>query len=374
MSTRLTIILVAIALLTGFCACATSSEEDAIPSFRRHTLTTAADGAIHAVTADLGDDGDADILTANFYDGTITLWDALGSGAFSAQIVARDFEGVRNVYAHDLDADGDRDIVACAFYDGEVAWWENTAGGEWSKHLLTESMPGANTVFPGDLDGDGDPDIIAGSWDQEGAGNDQIAWFENDGTGSFTEHLISETSDRISSLVVTDLDGDSEADIVCADYGNDRITWLEYSGGSYTFTSLTSGFNGCHWAWPHDLDGDGDMDIAGAAYEGGAVAWLENDGTGSFTRHPVDTAVNLASHVHIGDVDGDGRADILATGGNPGALYWWKYASGRWQRHVITASLAQPLSVWAADLDGDGDTDIVGTDYTSDLCAWWENR
>ena len=62
---------------------------------------------------------------------------------------------------------------------------------------------GSDGTF-GDLDGDGDLDVLAAAaWD------DTLAWFENDGSGVFTENVITATA--LDAWQVTAADVDSDA-------------------------------------------------------------------------------------------------------------------------------------------------------------------
>ena len=62
----------------------------------------------------------------------------------------------------------------------------------WGTHIsFTESVistlvDDAQSVYAADVDGDGDMDVLSASYS-----DDKIAWYENDGSGSFTEHVIS---------------------------------------------------------------------------------------------------------------------------------------------------------------------------------------
>ena len=56
----------------------------------------------------------------------------------------------------------------------------------FTAHSISTSADLANYVHAADVDGDGDMDVLSASlWD------DKIAWYENDGSESFTEHVIS---------------------------------------------------------------------------------------------------------------------------------------------------------------------------------------
>ena len=56
----------------------------------------------------------------------------------------------------------------------------------FTKHIISTSANGAASVYAADVDGDGDMDVLSAS-----KNDDKIAWYENDGSESFTEHAIS---------------------------------------------------------------------------------------------------------------------------------------------------------------------------------------
>jgi len=61
-----------------------------------------------------------------------------------------------------------------------------------------------------DLDRDGDVDIVAG----EHRGPKKVAVWENDGTGTFVEHIVSTGIESHLGTRAADLDGDGDYDLV----------------------------------------------------------------------------------------------------------------------------------------------------------------
>ena len=55
----------------------------------------------------------------------------------------------------------------------------------FTEHAISTSADGASSVYAADVDADGDLDVLSASY-----GDDKIAWYENDGIESFTEHAI----------------------------------------------------------------------------------------------------------------------------------------------------------------------------------------
>ena len=65
----------------------------------------------------------------------------------------------------DLDEDGDQDLVFAAYYDNEVAWYENDGTGSFTFRDISTSVTGAQAVQITDVDGDGDWDVLAAARD-----------------------------------------------------------------------------------------------------------------------------------------------------------------------------------------------------------------
>ncbi|SVB73915.1 uncharacterized protein METZ01_LOCUS226769, partial [marine metagenome] len=85
-------------------------------------------------------------------------------------------------------------------------------------HTISDSAHEARSVSAADIDGDGDMDVLAG--------HNNIAWYENDGSESFTTHTISTSA--ASSVYAVDLDGDGDMDVVGSSAGS--VGWYENDG------------------------------------------------------------------------------------------------------------------------------------------------
>ena len=90
------------------------------------------------------------------------------------------------VYTADVDGDGDMDVLSASKYDDKIAWYENDGSESFTEHVISRNANGAFSVHSADVDGDGDMDVLSASYN-----DDKIAWYENDGSESFTEHAIS---------------------------------------------------------------------------------------------------------------------------------------------------------------------------------------
>ena len=75
-----------------------------------------------------------------------------------------------------------------------------------------------------DLDRDGDLDGATCAYESA-----MLVWFENDGKGLFTTHVISKNQ-QAYDLVARDVDGDGDLDLVVAGQRSENVVWYEQSG------------------------------------------------------------------------------------------------------------------------------------------------
>jgi len=188
----------------------------------------------------------------------------------------------------DIDGDGDADVVTAQ------AWYENAgrAGLEWRAHrnidLGERHQYGiAVRTWVGDLDGDADNDVVQSEADNP---DGRVAWFENDGRGNWTRHLIKDKGDRqdFHALAVADFDGDGDLDVFAG--GGPLSAKGEQT--SYIFEN-TAGAKGrptpdrwvahvvsrkpVHEVEAADVDRDGDVDLVAKPWtEGNEHFYLRN--------------------------------------------------------------------------------------------------
>ncbi|MCP4048207.1 MAG: LamG domain-containing protein, partial [Gammaproteobacteria bacterium] len=108
-------------------------------------------------------------------------------------------------------------------------------------------------------------------------------------TASFSGENVITTGASGALLVTTaDVDGDGDLDVLSASINDDKIAWYE-NDGSQTFTAhtITTGANGAYSVTAADVDGDGDLDVLSASLNDHKIAWYENDGNETFTAHTV---------------------------------------------------------------------------------------
>jgi hypothetical protein len=290
----------------------------------------------------------------------------------------------------------------------------------FSEHLIRGQYSYSYGLDAADLDGDGDLDIT--SCDTR---NFKLYWFENDGRGTFHQHLIEDgdrlgilgdiTGEAITNSVpgdainnrwfktprlerhqIGDVNHDGHPDVVIVENLHGDVYWYQNSGSPrrdslwqrHTITHHT--IPGAYDVALADLDADGDLDVAVSTWRlSNKFVWFENPGTPEtnpdWKLHLVEENIGEPRTIRVGDFDGDGRPDLLGTALAANLVVWYRNPGDRgatsWARQVIDARSAQPGHGMPADVDGDGDLDAVmalgmdshaGQAGTREI-VWYEN-
>ncbi|MCP4230034.1 MAG: T9SS type A sorting domain-containing protein [bacterium] len=241
------------------------------------------------------------------------------------------------------------------------------------------SLDAAIIVQTGDIDGDNDEDIIAAS---TGTGIGQVVWYENIDEGVFdsTPHFIKDMP--YPSIYATDVDGEDGVDIIiCNDFVSPNVFWYENDGsGNFTEHGIGSGYNSVDAPGAADFDDDGDIDIVASARNGaGGIRWYENDGNENFTTHAITSPPYYGQNepfIPTGDINGDDDIDFCLVRTNNAAVDWWENdldGTGNFILHSIAISYTDPVHPWLADMDMDTDLDIVTSSSGLGSVDWWEN-
>lgn len=297
-------------------------ENDGNQSFSSHPIESS--GEARTVQAiDLDGDEDVDILAGD-YDG-ITWWHNDGSETFTSTLVTTDTFPIRRLRALDLDDDGDVDILGAADSSTsaapDVAWWENDGQQTFTRHVVSSSFGQAKSVYAADMDRDEDIDILAVS-----SQTNDVAWWENDGQEAFTEHTIDGYFEEAYDVYAADLNADTEMDVLAASWsgvsGDHSIAWWENDGaGTFTRQFIDNDTQGANCVRAVDLDDDGDLDVLGATVP--ELYWWENSGSQTFRVHLISQSI-FAWEVQAVDMDGDGDLDVVAGSADSGIIAWYE--------------------------------------------------
>ncbi len=338
-------------------------------------------GPIDVVAADLDNDGDIDLATANAVSDNVSILLSDGDGRFVVGQNADVGPDAAALAIGDLDSDGDADLVVLHASVPSVSTVStglsvllNRGDGSFDIATAVRVSFEPSSVALGDIDADGDLDLVAGEATLDG----ETAVLVNRGDATFEDPLLLASPlagvffEKGSTLLV-DVDGDDDLDIVMADCADDSTSItvaLNTSSGQFqTATTIATGPRPCH-VRSADIDNDGDSDLVVARDasfgSSGGVDILLNDGAGLFTTITIADLSRTGGELALGDWDADGDVDVVVVDrrGNdgPGVVVLRNAGDGRTFSQTRYDAGPDPFGVTAGDFDDDGDLDIAVTD------------
>ena len=275
---------------------------------------------------DLDNDSDMDVIYGSTNGNLIAVFENDGNSipSFGVQLVSDQIDSPNAVAAADINDDGLIDILVSSGATDTVFLLENSGDG-FVQQTLTTSQISPLSLGTRDFDEDGDLDVLVGA-------TDVVSWYENDGAISpnFTEHVITDLADGLTSLVIEDVDQDGDSDIL--------------------FTS------NCISEIPDDPE---------PAPELGSVVLLEqtNRSIPTFNSVVYRREANNPNDIAIWDADQDGIIDLaVSTSGGSGRVDGALNILSIVER-TVSALDSEPLFLFELADDPDGDAfsyEIVG--------------
>jgi hypothetical protein len=122
--------------------------------------------------------------------------------------------GATHLYGADLNGDGLTDLIGSLGHGKGITQF---IAPEFKPSRIDEELEAPHAFRIADIEGDGDIDLFVCARLSKRA-----EWYENDGEGNFTRHLLSDNQEAYD-IVITDLDSDEDLDLVIAGLGSGNI-------------------------------------------------------------------------------------------------------------------------------------------------------
>ncbi len=335
-------------------------------------------GAYSGDSADIDNDGDADLVVTNYADATVMLSD--GTGAFTKGQTISGY-AIQMIVLEDLDNDGDTDMVTRA--NGGFRAFLNEAGVFTNSALINTTYATWDYLVVADFDGDSLKDVIVSEGDQYRPGR----LYKNQGDGTFALHstVLGAQWGEPNVADSGDVDGDGDIDLIVADATVGLVTHINNGDGTFSESktgSLLAGTPTPRSMAVADFDRDGHLDVALAGEDYDMLRVCYGNGLGDF---PLQVPYALSSdasiegtNIYAADVNGDGIVDI-AVGGHAAGTSISRSAirvalnNGKGDFGMPVDTVASEDSAWAYGLGGvlvgdansDGKADLLAMHVNS---------
>ena len=266
----------------------------------------------------------------------------------------------------DIDNDGDMDIIT--YGSSNVYWFENKFPDEgYMPKQLVATISGTNSISSIDItdfDGDGDLDIIGAELFQ-----DKLFLCTNlDGQGTFAPFQVLKTIDQAAFVNHIDMDNDGDKDLVFARNGSAGFFMGYYENTTQannyaTLRTIYQTSNFSNTITLADFNNNGLPDIF-IRYDTG-IAWIRNDGNATFsTLTTIPTSNNYFRFFDVGDIDNDGDIDLVGNVennfGTKKLIYKLNDGLGNFGADQnIRQDLTEIKAIKLGDLDNDNRLDLI---------------
>ena len=259
------------------------------------------------VAADYDQDGALDFITANESANTISLLRNAGDGTtWEAPVQTRVGSRPVAVAVADIDSDGDPDLAVSSLNAREVAILPGRGDGTFERGPIYPVLGPARFVTASDLDQSGDVELLV-------AHGSLVSIYRRQVGSELVESRALDTRQAPYSLLVTDLDGDGQVDLLTTNtihrtYGTLSVFLgrgdLEYESPFRLICGAEPRF-----AVAIDIEQDGDVDLITGNRTSETITRLRQD---LAAVPPPETCDGRQEVLFLrGDVNADGRRNIV---------------------------------------------------------------
>jgi len=354
-------VLVCIAFF-GFAAGPATGQVDFAPPVTYATSTS----PWSLTTGDFNLDGYADIATAGWQLGEVSVHFNDQSGAFGTGIAYDVGETTAGgCVAADLNNDGWDDIATSNLDWNNVSVLLNNQNGTFAPAVLYPVGSRSWNVEAGDLNGDGWIDLVASNVLTE-----DVSVLLNNQNGTFAPAVSYAAEQSTIDSTIADLDGDTVPDIGVANFSFSSLSVLFNNGnGTFQPRQKWSAGGGSRGIVAVDLDRDGDNDLVTANSLDDNITIRLNDGFGQFSARFDVPAGTWCYQLAAPDVDLDADPDLLVVNNSPAGVTLLKnHGDGNLAPPVFfeTAAAGSATDIVVADFDRDGRLDFAVSNLSGD--------
>ncbi len=272
--------------------------------------------------ADMDNDQDLDIVISLCHCswggtvGEVAIQLNDGTGNFTAAPSIPVPGRLYSVNTGDVDNDGDLDIVLANYSSDSVYVRLNNGQARFSgKHAVAVGTQPKSLVL-GDVDNDGDLDLVVANGSDSYTDRPNVLSVRlNNGLGFFSGTQNVPVSGRPQSVTLGDVDNDGDLDLVASteDYLDKGVSiGLNNGRGEFSAIQTVAVGRQPEAVLLGDIDADGDLDLLTSNATGKTTSVRLNDGQGVFSAAQEVPVGSAPWEMALGDIDADGDLDLVS--------------------------------------------------------------
>jgi hypothetical protein len=324
-------------------------------AFSNPSAFAAGTSAMFTAVGDFNGDGKADLATANYTSGNVSVLLGNGSGGFSGQTTYATGAQSRSIAIKDFTGDGKLDL-AVLNQGGSVSILAGDGNGSFSAQTSFAAGSIPRAMAAGDFNGDGKPDLVVAS-----QASNQALVLLNNGSGSFSAPTGSTVGSIPYGVDVNDFNQDGRADLVVANLTSNNISVL-LGLGSGGFSAQTTYATGVFAIAPKtgDFNGDNQADIAVVNYTSNTVSVMLGNGSGGFSAQTTYATLTKPRALEVSDFNSDGKLDLaVANQGDNKVSLFLGDGNGNFASQITLAASSGFVSIAAGDFNSDSRPDLA---------------
>lgn len=272
--------------------------------------------------ADFNEDGHLDAAVGIMLgDDNVTVLFGSASGSFLSGYAIPGPAWPEAILSADINDDGHADILVASAGSSSLSVLLGRGDGTFEPRRDTRVAGAPYGLTVGDWNRDGRLDVAVA-----GAFYSTVSILLGHGDGTFREPTSLDAGRAPFDLVTGDWDRDGSLDLAAVDYNGSLLIYRGDGAGGFTRTAEFDGFSAAQSVTVGDLNGDGIDDLVVGDVLGQAAQVFHGDGEGGFVEAEKIALPGGAYQCAIGDVDGDAVPDLAMSDPRYGAVLVRRYA------------------------------------------------
>lgn len=327
--------------------------------------------------ADFDNDGDYDLAVCNFYaNGSITIVPGTSTGAFGAPDapISMAHEPIA-IVSGDFDSDGNADVATANYDDGSISVLLGKVNRTFNPKTDYAAAAGTACITRADLNADGIIDLATSNFDAN-----NVSVFLGVGDGTFLPAIntpVGDAGNTPNLISAGDVNNDGLPDVAVSNWDDATVRVLLGNGdGTFAAPGAATIIDVGPKTWGvciADLDEDGIGDLAATSAELDKLYVMISDGLGGFSAPEAYPTGYIPSYVTSADINMDGYADlVVANGFSNNVQVFFGIGGGAFSGTSSIYTGIYPMWIDTLDFTMDGMPDMLVACYTSNAISTYK--